>query len=124
MRSMPSAFLYASSLEMFSCCRIHSVSCLPIFMTGFKLVIGSWKIMEILLPRIFRFSSSLIWAMSLPSNKISPSAIFPVVPVRSPMMDNEVTLLPLPDSPTIPRVDPSFNSKSTPSTERTTPLSV
>ncbi len=80
--------------------------------------------MEILLPRIFRFSSSLMWAISLPSNKISPSAILPVVPAKRPMMEREVTLFPLPDSPTIPRVEPSLSSKSTPSTDRTTPLSV
>ena len=37
----------ASSFEISSCCRITSVSCMPIVNTGFSEVIGSWKIMLI-----------------------------------------------------------------------------
>ena len=40
------------------------------------------------------------------------------------MMDMLVTLLPEPDSPTIPRVLPRSSWKDTPSTARTTPSSV
>jgi len=39
-------------------------------------------------------------------------------------MDKAVTLLPLPDSPTIPRVEPFLRIISTPSTDFITPLSV
>ena len=61
---------------------------------------------------------------SMQEGKVDISVILPVVPASSPIMDRDVTLFPLPDSPTIPRVEPSFNSKSTPSTDFTTPLSV
>ena len=40
------------------------------------------------------------------------------------MTESAVTLLPLPDSPTIPSVRPSPSSRSTPSTAGTTPRSV
>src|SRR5690606_32489871 len=40
------------------------------------------------------------------------------------MMDWAVTLLPQPDSPTIPRVSPAFSENETPSTARTRPSSV
>src|SRR6185503_18815950 len=42
----------------------------------------------------------------------------------SPMMLSAVTLLPQPDSPTIPSVRPRSSLKSTPSTARTSPASV
>ena len=122
--SISTALSQASCLLMLLCIRIHSVIWSPIFMTGFRLVIGSWKIMEIFSPRIFLRSSSSSFVKSRPSNRISPSATFPVVPIRSPMTDRAVTLLPLPDSPTIPRVVPSLSSISTPSTDLITPLSV
>src|SRR5688500_8137210 len=41
----------------------------------------------------------------------------------SPMMESAVTLLPQPDSPTMPRVRPGSSLKSTPSTARTSPPS-
>src|SRR5688572_25215615 len=40
-----------------------------------------------------------------------------------PMMDSAVTLLPQPDSPTMPRVRPFSSLRSTPSTARTSPRS-
>src|SRR5688500_13616745 len=40
-----------------------------------------------------------------------------------PMIDSAVTLLPQPDSPTMPRVRPGSSLKSTPSTARTSPPS-
>ena len=124
MRSISMAFSSASFLLTFWCMRIASMIWSPIFITGFKLVIGSWKIMEILLPRSFLRSSLPMCTMSLPSKRISPSSILPVVPINRPMTERAVTLFPLPDSPTIPRVEPSFNSMSTPSTDLTIPLSM
>ena len=123
-RSMSSAFFSASFFDIFSCCRTHSATWSPIFMTGFRLVIGSWKIMEILLPRSFLCCSFVSFTMSSPSSRISPSAIFPFVPVSNPITERDVTLFPLPDSPTIPSVAPRRSSTSTPSTALITPPSV
>ena len=38
------------------CCKIASAIWSPTFISGFRLVMGSWKIMAILLPRISRSS--------------------------------------------------------------------
>ena len=114
----------ASALDTPWCSRIASATCSPIFSTGLRLVMGSWKIMEISLPRIFLRSSSESLVRSLPSKRISPSTIRPVVPRNKPMMESDVTLFPLPDSPTMPRVDPSFNAKLKSSTALIVPLSV
>lgn len=88
------------------------------------LVIGSWKIMEILLPRSFLCCSFVSFTMSSPSSRISPSAIFPFVPASNPITERDVTLFPLPDSPTMPSVAPRRSSTSTPSTALITPPSV
>ena len=57
-----------------------------------------------------------------------PTEISPVMVVRfgscRPRMASEVTLLPEPDSPTMPRVRPRSTANDTPSTARTTPSSV
>ena len=113
-----------SFFDIFSCCRTHSATWSPIFMTGFRLVIGSWKIMEILLPRSFLCCSFVSFTMSSPSSRISPSAIFPFVPASNPITERDVTLFPLPDSPTMPSVAPRRSSTSTPSTALITPPSV
>ncbi len=98
--------LRASSFDSFSCERRFSATCFPIFMTGFREVIGSWKIMLMREPRsCLRFSSSY-FVMSSPSRRISPSVTLPVVPMSRPMMESEVTLFPEPDSPTSPSVCP------------------
>ena len=92
--------------------------------TGFKLVIGSWKIMEILLPLKSCSSFLSISSMFLPSKIISPSTIFPGGCGIRRSIDKAVTLLPEPVSPTIPRVSMTLRSKLTPSTAFTTPPSV
>src|SRR5215218_14835 len=77
--------------------------------------------MAILLPRISRSSEMCILSRSRPSNRTTPE-VRP--PLARPMMARLVTLLPEPDSPTIPRVWPGSREKLTPSTALTTPSSV
>ena len=73
--SRPTAFARASFLLMFWW--ICSVS--PIWRstvnTGFKEVMGSWKMTEISLPRMWYISFSVQLRMSLPSKVISPLSI-------------------------------------------------
>ena len=92
----------------------------PQVKTGLSEVIGSWKIIEIWLPRTSRISSSESFSRSRPSSRISPSTILPGRPMRR-MIDSAVMLLPQPDSPTTPSVLPSSIAKLTPSTALTMP---
>ena len=96
----------------------------PTLNTGFRLDIGSWKIIEISLPRISRMRDSENPSTSCPSNTIRPLSIRPVGEATSRSTDSAVTLLPQPDSPTMPSVPPAGRSKLTPSTAGTTPSSV
>ena len=84
---------------------------------------GSWKIMEIFPPRIFRIWALEYWVRSSPSKRIFPSLIL-AVSARSFKMDIEVTLFPLPDSPTSPTISPLPTEKLTPRTAWTSPLLV
>src|SRR6202035_3014269 len=61
--------------------------------------------------------------MSRPRKLIVPSTMR-AGSSSSRMIDFAVTLLPEPDSPTMPSVSPGRNEKLTPSTARTTPVSV
>ena len=89
--------------------------------TGFRLVIGSWKIIAMSLPRTWRISSSVRSSRSRPSNRISPVGISAGGMSSRRMIDSDVTLLPQPDSPTMPSVSPRMIEKLTPSTARTVP---
>ena len=71
--------------------------------TGLRLVIGSWKIIEILSPRTLRISSSGSAKRSRPSRRITPSTRL-FAAGRSRMTESAVTLLPEPDSPTMATV--------------------
>ncbi len=93
----------------------------PIVNTGFRLVIGSWKIIAMSLPRTWRISSSLSPSRSRPSNMISPVGISAGGTSSRRMIDSDVTLFPQPDSPTMPSVSPGMIEKLTPSTALTTP---
>jgi hypothetical protein len=77
-------------------------SCSPIVVTGFSDVIGSWKIIATWRPRRSRIASSLRWSRSIPSNVDLPADDRPAGLASSRKMASEVTLLPQPDSPTIP----------------------
>ena len=89
---------------------------------------GSWKIIAISRPRSLRTSSGSALSSSLPSSQISPERrafCAPYCPtVCRPMMPSEVTDLPEPDSPTMPRVLPFSSEKVSPSTDFTSPSSV
>src|SRR3954467_8759869 len=91
---------------------------------GLSELIGSWKIIAIRSPRSARIRSGGNDRRSTPSNRISPPAMRPGGCGTSPMMESAVTLLPQPDSPTMPSVRPASSSKLTPSTARNSPASV
>ena len=69
-----------------SCWRIVSTSCSPTVISGFRLVCGSWKIIEMRLPR----SACSAASRSSPSMRLPPSVTLPArrirpVPGRSPV---------------------------------------
>ena len=69
--------------------------------TGFSDVIGSWKIIEMSFPRTCRRSFGFIVTRSSPFHSASPLVIVLRFGLR-PMIVRQVTLLPEPDSPTMP----------------------
>ena len=77
--------------------------------TGFSEDIGSWKIMASRFPRSFRSWSSSWPSSSSPSKTMEPEVLAAGLG-RSPSTASELTLLPLPDSPTIPIVSPAPRS--------------
>ena len=106
-------------------CRISaSAICLPMVITGLSDVIGSWKIIEISLPRTLRISSSLIFSRSRPPSFTEPETMRPGGSGIRRISDSAVMLLPQPDSPTIASVSPEATWKSTPSTALTMPCRV
>ena len=102
--------------------RSTSPICRPMVRTGFREVIGSWKIIAMSLPRIFPYALS-----SPPASSRVPSLIDPVmcaVGGSRPMTAMEVTDLPQPDSPTTARTSPAARSNETWSTAWTVRASV
>ena len=99
------------------------MSCVPIVCTGLRLVIGSWKIIAMSLPRISRSRDGLALSRSSPLKSASPIDVVLRLGLR-PMIVRQVTLFPEPDSPTIPSVSPFSIEKLTPSTALTTPSPV
>ena len=83
----------------------------PTVSTGLRLVIGSWKIIAISLPRTLRISSSRSASRSRPSSSDAALDRGRSPPRRSRMSDSAVTLLPEPDSPTIASVSRGSSSK-------------
>ena len=84
--------------------------CAPIFLSGFRLVMGSCVTMAIFLPRMVRHCASVVYlARSLPSYRMEP-------PVTEPFLSSMPTNvfvktdLPEPLSPTIASVSPSYRS--------------
>src|SRR3954469_11353508 len=90
---------------------------------GLSEVIGSWKIIDSRAPRSSLSRAGGSFSRSSPSKRTSPARMRPGGCGTSPMMLSAVTLLPQPDSPTIPSVRPRSTLKSTPSTARTSPSS-
>ena len=102
---------------------IASVICLPIFSTGLSEVIGSWKTIAMLAPQKRRISLGDASPISSPSKRIDPRRTT-CLRGSSPMTERESTVLPDPDSPTMPSVRPRSRVNDTPSTERTSPRMV
>jgi hypothetical protein len=91
--------------------------------TGLRLVIGSWKIMLISLPRTSRMARSLSLSRSRPWKRIAP----PILPGgcgTNRRMELAVTDFPQPLSPTIATVSPASTANEMPSTARFTPSGV
>ena len=89
--------------------------CLEHRRSGFSIVNGSWKIIEMLVPRSRATSRGPAASMSRPSKTISPPLATTPVGKR-PTIARALRDLPLPDSPTIAIVSPSSRRRSTPAT--------
>ncbi len=123
-RSMSTAPASASAPPRPRCTRSASAICRPTVSTGLSEVIGSWKIIEIALPRSARISSSSMWSRSRPSSRTAPPTIRPGGVGTRRIIDSAVMLLPQPDSPTIARISPRLSANEMPSTALTRPWRV
>ena len=85
--------------------RTASIICVSMRRTGFSVIIGSWKIIATLRPRIVRQVASLAPTSSCPASLIEPATMRPGGSI-SPMIARPVTVLPEPDSPTSPITSP------------------
>ncbi len=99
-----------------------STSCEPIFMTGFRLVDGSWKIMPMRPPRTARMPASGSASRSSRSSRTSPPVMRPFSGSRR-ISASAVMLLPQPDSPTSAKVSPRWMASVRPSMALTRPCS-
>ena len=106
LRNISTACFQASSLLRPWWIWNTSATWAPTWKTGLRQLVGCWKIMDIWLPRILTISSSGSFTRSRPLKSTSPATILPEAP-SSRMIEREVTLLPLPDSPTRPITSPS-----------------
>src|SRR5579872_1034027 len=123
-RSMSIALSQASFFDILRCSCTASAICSPTVSTGLSEVIGSWKIIAMSLPRIFRISDSLFFSRLSPLKLISPPSKRPGGEGMRRMIESALTDLPLPDSPTIPSVEPFSIAYDSPLTARTIPSSV
>ncbi len=101
--SMPLSLAVALSMPRFL--RSGSVICLPIFITGFSDVIGSWKTIAMSLPQKRRILLSGRFKISWPAYFTLPLRITLRLGSRL-MIERLSTVLPEPDSPTMPSVLP------------------
>jgi hypothetical protein len=113
-RSISMARWRAACAFMPACSRSDSPIWSPTVNTGFSDVMGSWKIIEMRLPRTSRMRASLACTRSSPWNSTRPSRMRPGGDGMSRSSASAVMLLPQPDSPTTHRVSPARTSKSTP----------
>src|ERR1035437_4455402 len=111
----------AAALRPRRCAWMVSTICSSIVRTGFRLVIGSWKIIAMSRPRSSRIEASGSFVRSSALKRTWPFSMCPAGCGRRRMTARFVTLLPLPDSPTRPSVSPSSRSKETPFTAWTVP---
>ena len=95
--------------------------CAPTVIDGFNAVIGSWKTIEISLPRMRDSAASVAERRSTPLSLAEPPLIRAGGVGTSPISDWMVTLFPLPDSPTIASTSPRSSVKLTSLTASTSP---
>ena len=112
-RSLSSTSSRASRVETGRCAFRLSTIWVPMVSTGLSVIIGSWKIMAMRLPRISRSRRFDALVRSSPLNRISPPVMRPGSPMRL-IMANAARDLPAPLSPTIPRLPPSSREKLIP----------
>ena len=105
-----------------SCARIASTICQPTGSAGWRLESGSWKISAISAPRTRRSSSGAHREQVAPVE--DRAARRSRAPCVSPTIVCVATLLPEPDSPTIPSVRPLATPNERPRTAWTTPSAV
>ena len=122
--SISPAFCSASFSLILSWSLITSAIWSPTVSTGFKDVIGSWKIMETVFPRIASSSFCGIFKISFPSRRMEPFLITPGGSGTRRRIERAVVVFPDPVSPTSPNVFPCSNWISMPFTASTTPSSV
>src|SRR6478609_7826202 len=96
--------------------------CFPTVNTGFSEARASWKTIAMRSPRRWRTSRSPSPTSSRPRKRTLPVTIADFG--SKPRMAIDVTLLPEPDSPTMPSVSSGSSVKLTSSTARTSPSSV
>ena len=84
---------------------------------------ASWNTMAMRRPRIACISRAFRPVSSRPSKRTEPETTRPGGSTR-PRIENPVTDLPDPDSPTSPSTSPGWSVKDTPSTAFTTPARV
>src|SRR5687768_2606829 len=123
LRSIATAFSCASPRVRFLWRISASAICSPTWKAGLSELMGSWKIIEMRSPRRSRSRCAEALSRSSPSKRTSPPAMRPGGCGTRPMMESAVTLLPQPDSPTMPSVRPRSRLRSTPSAARTSPRS-
>ena len=104
--SISTARARAAVRDTCRCARRARAIWLPTVNAGFKLVIGSWKIIEICAPRTRRIASPDSPTSSVPSKLIEP-VTRPLLWPTSPITASDDTVLPDPLSPTRPRVSPA-----------------
>ena len=114
-RSSSRARARRAAREPPSCRPIVSISWKATLNDGFRLVIGSWKIMAMSPPRSERRSRGDIDGSSRPSKASRSARTRPGASIR-PSTPSAVTLLPEPDSPTMPTTSPGATVKLTSST--------
>src|SRR4051794_234354 len=117
------ARFHAASLPASLCAENASAIWAPTRYIGWRHANGSWKTIAISLPRPLRSSSGGSVSRSRPLNSTSPE-----ITVRArlsrPMIARFETLLPEPDSPTMPRVSPRDSVNDTSETAWTMPSEV
>ncbi len=99
-----------------------SAICLPIVCTGLSADSGSWNTIAMSLPRYFDISLSFRSSKLTPLYEMEP--VIDALSASRPIIDNDITVLPEPDSPTMPSTSPARMSSDTSRTARTMPASL